>query len=264
MKSISDQLETLIIMALDANHDVNEEARFSNGPLESVRDQGCLLGTEPMHPLSAFAVGLEKNRLYSGEPNELLAHPSEIIGDESEIIILNENPLFVKWYGLRKLRKAPKGVAWLGKPVCWYELHKRFISSKGQGEYLKRVVPLDKNGFALLCKVQGHNICLHKHEGVDLILCASVIEDAYRSNTLLASVKDATEIKFPVPLADYKSVFANREAPLTDSNRRKAILHWVAEHLRNSPKGTPHLVKTHLRGVDEFFIDGLRIRLETH
>ena len=91
-------------------------------------------------------------------------------------------------------------------------------------------------------------------------VAASMIEDSHRSNTMLAAVKDATEIKFPVPLDDYKDVFADRDGPMNGA-RRKAIVHWVARHLRNSIRGKEHSVKRHTRGVQEFTIDGLRIRL---
>ena len=139
-------------------------------------------------------------------------------------------------------------------------MHTRFVTGNGVGEYIKRVVPIDKNGKTLLAQAQGHNVCAPNKEGEMLIICASVIEDAHRANTMLAAVKDATEIKFPVPLDDYKYVFANRDGPM-NGTRRKSIIHWVARHLRHSTLGNEFAVKKHTRGVQEFAIDRLRIRL---
>lgn len=119
---------------------------------------------------------------------------------------------------------------------------------------------MSRNGTPLPATAHGISICNPKFDGSALIMTASIIEDAYRANTMLATVKDDTEIKFPVPLDDYKNVFADRDGPMTGA-RRKAIIHWVATHLRHSTRGLEYEVKRHTRGVQEFTIDGLRIRL---
>lgn len=258
-----DRLETMILLALDANHEqsaVDRTLKSSHGTLDLL-DQGTLLHFEEMRPATSYTVDATADRghrLYSTSSEMLLDHPSEIVGDEAEIMLLGDHGL--KWYGFRRLKQAPKRAAYIGKPSHWYEMHMRFVAPNGQGEYTKRVVAVDKNGKPLLVKLDSHVVCHPNLEGVNLILAASLIEDAHRSGTMLASVRDATEIRFPVPLDDYKEVFAERDGPLNGS-RRKAILHWVAEHLRRSPRGNEHVVKKHTRGVQEFIIDGLHVRL---
>lgn len=261
--AIMDDLETMILLALDANHEgvvtgVTRRDKASGG-IEELRDQGELLNFSPMHPNSSYTVDMsDGERIYGTTKELLLTHPAEVLGDESEVVLLDSGTL--KWRGFRRLRKPPRGVACLGIASHWYEMHMRFVSSSGTGEYFKRVVPLSRTGAPLLAKAQGHNVCTPRLEGEMLVLCASVIEDAHRANTMLASVRDATEIRFPVPLDDYKAVFAGRDGPMKDG-RRRAIVHWVAQHLRNSTHGKEHAVKKHTRGIEEFMIDGIRVRL---
>ena len=261
MKNVTDQLETLILMALDANHEQSglEKTLQLSGQLIDIIDQGILLKFDDMRPESAYTFDAsDDERIYARGSEYLMEHPAEVLGDFTEVLMLNDEIL--KWYGFRRLRAPPKGVCCLGKASHWYEIHMRFMTQNGRGKYFKRAVPLDKTGAPLLAKIGGHVICAPAFEGEHLILCASVIEDAHRANTMLAAVKDATEIKFPVPLDDYKDMFAERDGPMNGA-RRKAIVHWVARHLRHSTRGNEFAVKKHTRGVQEFTIDGLRIRL---
>ncbi|OBU84422.1 hypothetical protein [Chromobacterium subtsugae] len=260
---VTDQLETLILLALDANHKSAATKQFpvrnGNGDVLELRDQGTLLRFDEMLPNSAYTFDMtDDERIYATTPELLMAHPADIIGNEVELMMLSGGAL--KWYGFRRLRQAPRGVAYVGKPSHWYEMHGRTVLSSGMGDYMKRVVALDKNGRPLPAKIQGHAICTPSVEGEFAIIVASLVEDAHRSGSMLATVKDATEIKFPIPLNAYQDVFFLRDGPMAGS-RRKAILHWVAQHLRRSPRGTEHEVKRHVRGAQEFVIDGLRVRL---
>lgn len=262
MEEVTDQLETLILMALDANHDdalTRTEARGLTEGYWEVSDQGKLLPFDAMRPASSYTFDMaDTSRIFATTPDYLVTHPSEILGDEAETIMVGGGLL--KWYGYRRLRRPPRGVSYLGKPTHWYEMHGRIVAQTGSGEYIKRLVALDARGNPLLVRMQGHVVAAPPREGESLILSASLIEDAHRANTMLAAVKDATEIKFPVPLDDYKDVFAERDGPMNGA-RRKTIVHWVARHLRHSTRGKEFAVKKHTRGVQEFTIDGLRIRL---
>lgn len=263
MNHTTDQLETMILMALDAHHTDNAPSPVvrtkSTGASGVFVDAGKLLQFDAMQPRSAFAMDMsDDNRIYATNQDLLLTHPAEILGSEAEVIMLNGDIL--KWYGVRSIKHAPKGVSCLGIPSHWYEMHVRFVDASGNGEYYKRAVPFNKKGAPLPAKAQGKLICAPRVEGEYLIIMASIIEDAHRKQTMLASVKERTEIKFPVPLGDYRKVFIEREGPLSGT-RRKAILHWVAKHLRRSTTGVVHNVGTHTRGVQEFVIDGMTIRL---
>lgn len=263
MEQVTDRLETLIIMAMDARHgDFGAQAirrgRSTEGTYKLV-DAGEILKLDSMQPRSAYTFAItEENRIFATQKEYLMAHPAEVIGDEAEAIVLDGGQ--IRWCGLRRIRQAPRGCACLGVASHWYEMHKRFVNYDGSGGYEKRLIPLSRNGTPLPATAHGISICNPKFDGSALIMTASIIEDAYRANTMLATVKDDTEIKFPVPLDDYKNVFADRDGPMTGA-RRKAIIHWVATHLRHSTRGLEYEVKRHTRGVQEFTIDGLRIRL---
>lgn len=264
MEQVIDKLETLILMALDANHGhlapgTTRRRDHSTNMVEVLHDQGELLRIDDMRPASAYTFDMsDDDRIFATTTDYLITHPADVLGDEAETVMLDGDML--KWRGYRRLKKPPLGVYCLGKASHWYEMHSRFVAGNGDGNYFKRVVPIDRNGKPLLAQVQGHNVCVPSIEGMMLTLCASMIEDAHRANTMLAAVKDATEIKFPVPLGDYKDMFAERQGPM-NGTRRKAIIHWVAKHMRHSVRRKEYEVKRHTRGVQEFHIDGLRIRI---
>lgn len=257
------EIETMIIMSLDANNTISNSAgslRDNNGGVFVISDQGDLLGFDNMLPKSAITYDISDDRLFTTHPDYLLAHQSEILGDEAEVVMFAGG--IMKWRGFRRLKKAPKGVATIGKVSHWYEMHQRFTGMNGFTQYFKRAIPISASGKILPASIQGQWVCGPKDEGIVLNLCCSVIEDSQRSGVMVASVKESTEIKFPVPIADYKDVFIGRDGPLLQSGRRKAIIHWVASHLRSRQKGNTTEVKRHIRGVQSFVIDGLSVVIE--
>jgi hypothetical protein len=58
-----------------------------------------------------------------------------------------------------------------------------------------------------------------------------------------------------------KSLFYAREAPRTESGRRRPILHWVRQHQRRIADGVDVDVRKHMRGVTEFEMDGFPFRI---
>lgn len=267
MENTLSKLETMILLALDANMQ-HEENPLKYNPkkgkeIENVSiDAGSLLNFNEMIPTSFFTMEIgpgENNRIFTTDHNLLLYHPCEIFGEINEIALLSLDTL--KWCGLRKLKKAPKNVYALGKPTHWYEYHYREVHSSGIQKYFKRVVPFSKEGDVIPARVKNLWVC-EPYDGRNITLLASIIEDSLRPETMLASVVDATEIKFPVPLDAYKELFAIRDSPLAPSGKRKSILHWVSSHLRKSSQETVTTVKEHMRGVDRFVIDGITITLK--
>ena len=248
MEEVTDTLETMILMSLDADRATNWlHGSYRVGNISKEQEVGfdvCEWAVkDPMRIESAYTCDLaDRQRIYTTRADDLLAHPAEILGDEAEVILLSEQMLI--WRGFRKVRRAPDGVSYLGKPAFFYEMHMRTVREDGTGYYWKKFVALSKTGAFIPTFVQGRPAA-DKSNAEDIVLAASVIEDAHRSNSMLAQVMDATEIKFPVPLDDYKDIFADRDGPMNGS-RRKAILHWVARHLRTSTRGNSHEVKNTL------------------
>lgn len=53
-----------------------------------------------------------------------------------------------------------------------------------------------------------------------------------------------------------KSLFYARQAPLTESGRKRPILHWVRSHQRRIKEGVDVDISKHLRGITKFEMDG--------
>jgi hypothetical protein len=262
MEKVTDTLETMILLSLDANQASDVTGTYRKNPItgdQEVAVDMCELAVqENMNIESAFTCDMnDGSRIYATTPSGLLHHPLEILGAESEVMLFSIDSL--AWRGFRMVRKAPRGISYLGKPACFYEIHNRIVRVDGTGIYWKKLVALNSKGEHLPTFLQGVPTS-SKSDVIDICIGASVIEDAHRANAMLAEVKDVKELKFPVPIDDYKNVFANREGPMNGS-RRKSIVHWVAKHLRHSTENKLHEVKRHTRGIQEFVIDGLRVRL---
>jgi len=264
-----DSVETMLIMALEGfkkpvstrHIDKIISASQSVGGAIELQDQGDYLGLDDALPNSMFSFDMvDEDRLIATGSNDLLQHPKEILGDESQIVMLAGDTC--KFTALRKISKPPKRLAILGKPDCFYELHFKFIDIAGNVVSKKRIVPFSKAGTPLLTKYMGNFVCDPRHEGMHSIICCSIIEDALRTNAMLATIKDHCEIKLPVPLDSYKEIFALREDPRHENGRRKAILHWVRSHLRKHKSGKVSKVDKFNRGIHEFDFDGLTVTLE--
>jgi hypothetical protein len=261
-EQIFDTLETMVLLALDGDKHVpyvgNPTKRFSGAMYEQI-DQGDLIGIGNRVPNNFYTFDMaDDTRLYTTDNGYLLNNPIDVLGDAAEIALFKGDRL--DWTAYYKIKNRPKGVACLGKPAVWYEMHNKLILQDGSSVYHKRIVPLDSKGRALTAKIHNALVCSPNVEGEYLTIAASLIEDAHRPNTMLAEVKDGVTIKFPVPIDNYKELFANREEPLTPSGRRKAIVHWVAQHMRKSRNDTA-TVKKHVRGVQNICVGGVNITI---
>lgn len=58
-----------------------------------------------------------------------------------------------------------------------------------------------------------------------------------------------------------KSLFYARKSPLTETGRKRPILHWVKAHERRVKEGVDIDVRKHMRGVYEFILDGLKFKI---
>ena len=262
-----DNVDTLILMALcgDAQQtDVTPDSgviKVDMGGRTSAKvvqvDAGAALPIGSMEPTSMFCSDMgDEDRLYSCHPEDLLAHPKEVLGEVAESVAFLPEEGLLKWIGIRRRTRGVRNAVAVGKVDSWYEFHCRFIRMNGQNDYAKRLVAFNKKGFPLPVKHNGAWVSDPRTEGVTSILMASLIEDAHRSNAMLATVSDAKELRFPVPLGDYKKIFKDRQAPLKNG-RRRPIVHWVRKHLRRRPVETE--VKRHVRGVSDIIFDGMRV-----
>jgi hypothetical protein len=184
-----------------------------------------------------------------------------VFREGAEVVVFNDDGSRFQWSGFRKRKRLPKRVISTGTPDAIYEYHYRCVGADIRPHYQKRLILFDAKGRQMIAWIQGHIVSPDRQASPWPILMASIIEDANRTGTVLASVTDSLEIKFPIPLDAYKELFIVRDAPLTPAGRKKAILHWVSKHLRNTPSKTV-AVAGHTRGVDVFDIGGFRISLK--
>jgi hypothetical protein len=222
-------------------------------------DVSEILNFEPMLPKNVYTY-IDGDRLVSPTRELLLNNPQDLFGQSAEVAFLDEEENVLKWSGYRKLKKRPHNI-WVSSPKAdLYEWHYRCIYANGLESYYKRVVGFDKHGKPVKALVVGSKGGADK-DGEFAVLAASLIEDVHRPKVIKATVKEDASIIFPVPLGEHKEIFSLREAPLTPSGRKKAILHWVKNHTRKITTSTTN-VQQHWRGTREIQIDGFNIKLE--
>ncbi len=266
-----DWIETLLAHLVCAESVVapSMECVMSNNasaaPYLAARDAGnSLLKFSPMKPERIYTVDVvDSDRIYALDGGLLAAPMQDILAERAEIAVLK--PDCVEWIGYRKLSRTPRGVyiAGTGRPSL-YEVHGRIITSTGQEEYYQRVAAISAKGTPLPVCFVGSKGTASRNDSEVAVLAASIIEDAHRPNAILATVAEYAKLCFPVPFGAHIELFSLRDAPLTPSGRRKAILHWVSRHVRRK-KAVVAPVSAHWRGVKELVMDGFKITLDaTH
>lgn len=221
-------------------------------------DVGYMLDFDEMKPKRIFTFDATDNdRLFMPSHHGLMAHPSDILGENAETGVIHLNTM--KWLGYRRLKARPRGVcsAIIGNHD-YYEVHLRVV---GQSHgYYKRVVAFDKSGAPVTLFKNGKPV----GSSVDyqsVFLTCSIVEDSSRVGAYLCSISDYVELLFPISTDDVFDFFALREAPLTNSGRRRALIHWVSGHLRNTHGAKKTNVREHYRGITEFTMDGLTVKV---
>lgn len=114
----------------------------------------------------------------------------------------------------------------------------------------------DKNGdMAVRCALscQASALALNLHTDSRFLWTIETSEN------LVSNIK--TPLRLGVNKDHVKSLFYARNLPVTDSGRKRPILHWVRAHQRRISNGTDIDVDKHLRGITEFTMDGLNFRI---
>ncbi len=237
----------------------------SDGVVYEEVDAGCKLAFSVMRPNRAHAFDLvDDDRLVAIGAEYLVRHPAETIGGSAEVVMLCHDRL--KWIGLRRLARAPRGI-WVANPrSTLYEYHYREAFPSGRNVYNRRVAAVDKVGNPINTVIVGSHGAPHPFgpEGTAVIMAASIIEDAERSGAIQCEITDGNTIVAPIPDGAQKSLFSLRDGPLSGAGRRRAILHHVLGHSRRSMKNKLYDVRDHFRGVTEFVVDGLHVRLSAN
>lgn len=270
MTEALDPIETLLahLICADAKPGIPEDGciRTSSGLTGTKFDAGCVLGIQPMAPKLVYTSQIEDEdaedgRLYAADPAYLLHSVQDTLGKQAEVALIDSAGAQVKWIGVKKLWKRPRGI-WVAKAGAdLYEYHYRVIRTDGADVYAQRVAAVDKAGNAVPVVIQGSAGNGSGDEGRSLIMTASLLEDCRRPGVFQATVTDSISLRFPVPAGEHKELFKLRDGPYTGS-RRRPIIHWVSQHLRKRRPEVSTPVTRHLRGVHQFTIDGLSVTLD--
>lgn len=182
---------------------------------------------------------------------------------------------------VRRTKQFPRGMAAPApgakfKYVCWSREaalnrhEKRFYDNEadvliGYDSYLT-VTPDDRvvHGLATQSKWQRAPL----YNAVATVWPAMVF-NAWADRRCLWQVRTTDHVveHFATPLTlgvaeeHIKSLFYARSLPVTESGRKRPILHWVRAHARRMREGTDIDVRRHLRGITEFEMDGLRFAI---
>jgi len=209
-------------------------------------------------PTTAYTADLSQSREFAIDPGLLLNTPQDIIGSGVEIALVDTE--VIKWSCFVKLHKRPRGIWVANNGASLYEYHSRFITSSGKSDYRKRVAAIDKSGKPVKVIIEGTKNQGGAPDGLALVMASSIIEDANRPNTFKATVRDSVGLIFPVEQGQHLEIFKLRDGPYSGS-RKRPLLHLVASHIRRSTSKIVD-VKSHLRGVHKFEIDGFQVMLE--
>lgn len=273
-----DFFETLMLQMLEAGDIASNGCKYHDngetwhgGRVETVNAPDVYMRKRPdMHPQDAYtfdagdtgADDCASHRIFAAT-HELLLNPVwETFGNRSEVMIfdpLAEMPA-VKWMGFKRTWKAPVGAYFARKPHVMYEVHFRTFAPGLKGHYARDLLGFAADSEPIESRWRGATPD-YRHPSdtaSSAVMSASMIEDAHRPGSVLVSVQDAVTLRFPTPYGAHKKLLALRDAPLTRSGRRKAILHAVRSHNRSEKSE----VAAHERGVRTIAMDGINVSLE--
>lgn len=176
---------------------------------------------------------------------------------------------------MKLLNKAPPGVLNYQK-LKYFGNHKIYkliyfsALEKGCIHIQKSFVTIDPSGNIYDTygrhPESGKPIILASGTGVGTNLTADVgwssaILGYYSDSRFLWNVtalESSTRSTFGVYPEQVQSLFYARELPMTDTGRKRPILHWVASHQRRIKAGIEIDIEKHLRGINEFTYQGTK------
>lgn len=223
---------------------------------------------KPDHPfLVDFGSDIEdetSERIFTRSKDYLVSDMKELIGNGFENTLLNG--LSVIWIKVipTDLKKL-KGFSAF-KHDAAFEYHYRVKYFDGSGEYIKRIVATYKNNPVPIF----YNGAPVENVYDQLVALCSVKEDVCRNGVFHAKFTNSDTGKGLIMALTGNGIIELmkfRDTPRTDSGRKRPILHWVKEHLRNyntqnqEPGNTR--IDSYERGIDSFESDGYVISIQS-
>jgi hypothetical protein len=200
--------------------------------------------------------------------------------DHAAVFVLPEDGR-CEIHQVRRVRRFPIGIAAVApgvkyKHVCWdrdraqNRREKRYFDNDADvliaHDGYVTVTPDDRvvHGLATKCHWQRDPLW----NAVRTIWPAMVF-NAWADRRFLWQVRTtdhvldavATPLTLGVAEEHVKSLFYARDLPVTETGRKRPILHWVQAHARRIQAGIEVDVCKHLRGITEFDMDGLHFQI---
>jgi hypothetical protein len=145
---------------------------------------------------------------------------------------------------VRKEKRLPSNVFKTG-PGTPYSVYTYVAQEKGGIAAIKKYVTIsDADGRVFETKVS-----------------INLYSDRKNYWNVMAYEDDGARVLFGVEEEEVKSLFYSRSLPLTDTGRKRPILHWVAAHKRRLAAGTEIDIEKFLRGTNEFVMSGTKFMI---
>jgi hypothetical protein len=181
----------------------------------------------------------------------------------------------VAFYSLFRVDKLPHGYACPGGATTFYRVSVRLPSEDGGTKVSLHTYYLGMrpDGVTSPCydlrKGQlNDSIAASCLRGIawEATRCINALDESrflWRVETSESVIGDTikTPLSLGVDSEHIKSLFYARQAPLSDSGRKRPILHWVEAHQRRVKSGVDVDISRHLRGITQFDMDGLSFRI---
>lgn len=177
---------------------------------------------------------------------------------------------------LRLIDKAPPGILNF-KGLKYFGGHKvyKFLSFSACHEtdvhIMKSYVSINQNGkvYDTFARKQDGKLQTVAHGSIDLDNESITSDIGWTTSTIgfyqdrrylwnVTANEGIAKATFGVYPEQIKSLFYSRELPMTETGRKRPILHWVAAHQRRLKNGIDIDIEKHLRGINEFFYQGTK------
>lgn len=199
----------------------------------------------------------------------------EGLQDEGSITFVNTQKLDATRNGVAFMPQATP----LASTVMWREgdaITRADAKALGSGDLLQfhtAYISLMPDGRLLPAREMGVPKTMRRHTGSDAMFCqvtAATInawEDrryVWLVNTdehVIGRSDRRTPLQLGVDEGHVKSLFYARSLPVTDTGRKRPILHWVRAHQRRMKAGVDIDVRKHLRGNERFEMGGFNFAI---
>lgn len=274
-EKIIDAFEAAVIYMLgaeEANPAGCEHVRRGDTQITMFGAEKYLHASKPKSPWCFMSgVGDSDERIVSPDIRLLREPFREMIGRFSEALIIM--PDRARWIGCERLGKRPKRILTPPGVREFYCLTQIDMDAALRGESKSACIGVTGTGAIIACPAEqeGFRSTYQMNRGSrpwedtmnTAVIFASMIDDFTLPYRWKVSFSAERAMSFSTTAEGAREAFAFRDAPLSPSGRRKAILHWVRAHGRKKQDGGVADVPKHLRGITEFTSGGVGIRIES-